>query len=187
MSPKGSILGVYNTHSEVDTLPKASMQIRPLNLISNWQRCSLTANFLSTFQSPQSKNKKSVTSILSTIVNELLESAIKYSADKTRNINIGFSTKGSSLYFEITLTSDALDAFQFQKFYEKYLENEGSDTVILELLEEDSTSDKTSFTLGLLSLKQDYNAEIGIKITPEKDQPLYTITTLIIIDTGETQ
>lgn len=186
MKPKGSVLGVYNTDHDIATLPKATMQFMPLNLISKWQRCSLTANFISTLHNKNPKPQDKLNNIVSTILNELLESAIRYSADKNQAINMGFSSKGSKLYFELTLTCDTLDAFQFQRFYRNYLDKEPTDETIISLLEADATSEKTSFALGLLSLKQDYGAEIGFKIEPEK-RHLYRIATLIIINTGEEQ
>jgi hypothetical protein len=184
MKPKGSILGVYNTDLDITSLPKATMEFRPLNLISKWQRCSLTANFISTLHSKEPKPQDKLNNIVSTILNELLESAIRYSADKNKTINMGFSSKGSKLYFELTLTCDTLDAFQFQRFYRNYLDKEPTEDTILKLIEADATSEKTSFALGLLSLKHDYNAEIGFKIEPEK-RHLYKIATLIIINTGD--
>lgn len=184
MKPKGSVLGVYNTDLDITSLPKATMEFRPLNLISKWQRCSLTANFISTLHSPTPKPENNLNNIVSTILNELLESAIRYSADKNQTINMGFSSKGPKLYFELTLTCDTLDAFQFQRFYRNYLEKETTADTIVQLLESNPTSEKTSFALGLLSLKQDYGAEIGFKIEPEK-RHLYKIATLIIINTGD--
>lgn len=177
-------MGVYTTDLDISSLPKATMEFRPLNLISKWQRCSLTANFISTLHTPTQKPQDTLNNIVSTIINELLESAIRYSADKNQSINMGFSSKGSKLYFELTLTCDTLDAFQFQRFYRNYLEKEASDDAMITLIESDPTSEKTSFALGLLSLKQDYGAEIGFKIEPEKKH-LYKIATLIIINTGD--
>lgn len=184
MRTKGSVLGVYKTDLDISSLPKATMEFRPLNLISKWQRCSLTANFISTLHSPNPKPQDKLNNIVSTILNELLETAIRYSADKNQTINMGFSSKGSKLYFELTLNCDTLDVFQFQRFYRNYLEKDATEDAMIQLIEADPTSEKTSFALGLLSLKQDYGAEIGFKIEPEKKH-LYKIATLIIINTGD--
>lgn len=188
MKPQNTIYGAYATKNNNETkTKKTEFHFQPLNLITDWQRCSLTANFFSGVQATKiSKKSSKVSNLLSTVVNELLENAIKYSVDKSKLANLGLSIKNRKLHFELDITCDKLDAIQLDRFYNTSYKREDTDNVIVDMLEKHADSDHISVALGLLTLKRDFNANLGLKILRDAtDSHLYNVSTLIIIDLNE--
>ena len=150
---------------EVNASDIMQFKFQPLNLISQWNRCSITANFYSKIQESKIKEKrKQVTHIVSSIINELLESALKYSVEKTDTVAINTFITGNKAHFEIETICDKCDTILYRRFYKTHYQEKDSEATILKLLETYSDNDNISLAIGLLGLKKDYNAQLGINI-----------------------
>ena len=85
----------------------------PVEHIQHWKKCSLIANFFGNYQAESYKeNKKQIVSTISTISNELLENAIKFSEKDYSDISISIKKHDSSILIQVNNISNYyLDAF----------------------------------------------------------------------------
>src|SRR5690349_25000309 len=64
-------------------LSELSLSFPPLALVAEWSRCSETADFVARFFAHDYPDRDVAGSVLSTVVNELVENAAKFSSDKS--------------------------------------------------------------------------------------------------------
>ncbi|MFT5171580.1 MAG: hypothetical protein ACI9BD_001357 [Candidatus Marinamargulisbacteria bacterium] len=138
-------------------LPQIAISFQPLTHILHWNRCSLMADFCSKLQILDLKEEKKVQNIVSLIINELLENAVKFAFDKTRHITI--STRIDDEVFEIE-TSNYTERYNIDKL-EKILENiqdkNTQDLIVRQIIKNEKSKESQ---LGLLTLLCNYKAEI---------------------------
>ena len=165
---------------------KIHLKLKPLNLISEWNRCSLTANFLSEFQlsTTSNSNNKHLKNTLSTIINELLENAIKYSINKDHELNFSTSVKKKKITLEFLIICDKTDTKKLIHLLEMTKKKEANE-IINDILENDTQSDDTALVLSLLFIKNHYNVIINFNIqNNNEDGQLKKINITVEIDTS---
>lgn len=64
-------------------LSELSVTIVPLELVSEWRRCSETADYLARYFAYDFDDRETAALVLSTVINELVENTAKFSSDKT--------------------------------------------------------------------------------------------------------
>jgi hypothetical protein len=64
-------------------LTELSVTIVPLELVSEWRRCSETADYLARYFAYDFDDRETAAYVLSTVINELVENTAKFSTDKT--------------------------------------------------------------------------------------------------------
>ncbi len=159
--------------------------IVPMELITQWKRCGLVADFIAYYQSIKHRNKKRVESILSTVTNELLENAIKFSSDKNKLVNLSLRQYGSKISIEAINICDIEQAVELDNFISKIV-SEDPEVLFYKQIEYAVKHDKASSKLGMITLKKDYNAQIGIKISEKKSaSSLYDIYVKVTLDSKE--
>ena len=68
---------------------KVSLSFKmPIDHSKDWEKCSLISNFFADYCVSSFYKKKEIKSILSTIINELIENAMKHSYQDQNEINI---------------------------------------------------------------------------------------------------
>lgn len=158
--------GLYTKDTE-DNTPDADLSmdfIMPLELMKDWKRCSLVADFFGNYQAYNYDNQSKVESVISTIANELLENAIKFTADQNKLVNITLKRFGKELILETVNMAHRKNIDSIHYFI-KLLEEHDIEELFLMQIEKNALNDsKNSSGVGLLSIIKDYNAKIGIKI-----------------------
>jgi len=160
----------------------STISFQPLNLLKKWQRCSLTANFFSQIQLDKIpiKNKAQIHNILSSISNEILENAIRYSYNKTTPVKMSLSNNTDKLTFEVESACHTSDAKRFERFFKK-CEIKDNDSHIVELLESTERTEDLSLAISLLSITNNYHSEIGYKVTPKESDTNCTNVSVMIV------
>ena len=149
---------------ERDTENFFSIALLPIDIFDHWDRCGDIADFVATyfqynFQQPASQN------IISTVVNELIENAVKYSRNKSSAIQLEVRKRQEHLLLRVSnliprnqrdhFVAICRDLFQ-RDLDELYLEK-------LTLAQED----RTFSGIGLILLKKDYDALLGMDIVTD--------------------
>ena len=155
--------------------------IVPLELVSQWRRCGLVSDFLANYHSFCFKDPTKALSVLSTIINELLENAVKFSKDKNKLVTLSLRHFNHTIYIETINVSDQPNASRLKEFVLKLDQND-ADTQFFEQLETAATTVGIS-GLGLLSVIKEYDAQLGLLIYPKADESnCYEITVTIAVE-----
>ena len=158
-----------------------------------WRNNRLSANFIADYFSsflpidindPNQKERISISkSAVSYIANELLENAIKYNDEPSNyQINIGVNfikNKGikAVIFSQNSIKPKAVESFQ--AYIQELLSSDLEARYISEI--EKNATDPNSETsgLGLLTIINDYSAQVGWKFeTLQKDPKIITVTTM---------
>lgn len=152
--------------------PLSEMVIRfvPLDLVIQWRRCGMIADFLADFLAYNFKHKDTARNVISTVLNELLENAVKFSPEKHRRASLALIYHGETIRIQTRNTSNKKHVASLQRLVER-LCSEDPELLFLEQLEYSATEDPDASGLGIVTLKKDYLARIAIELTESDDPP----------------
>ena len=155
------LYGTYN-NKEKKHLDEIDLSVDfsvPMTYLDNWKKCSLVADFFGAYQGiSYKKNKEKAISILSTITNELLENAVKFSSNKDLDIKLKLQKMNDTISIETCNIGNKLNVENLIKFTEK-LENEDQESIFIQNIETNIHSNNKS-ELGLISIVKDYSKNI---------------------------
>jgi hypothetical protein len=174
--------GIYKDkkNTMAEKTPDLSLDfVVPLELIENWKKCSLVSNFFANYQSFNFKDQEKVVVILSTVINELLENAIKFTSDKNKLVSISLKHFDSNVSIETVNLSNAHNVTKLKTMIRK-LTTSDPEKLILEQIESAAEHDLNESGLGLLTILRDFEASLGIKIIEKPEIDLYEVFTKIV-------
>jgi hypothetical protein len=164
------LIGDFNLIPEV--LPpegQMKMVVKPIDMVTYWRRCGSVSNFIADFYKI-TKNADFHENLISTIFNELIENASKYSTKRDSEIFIDVKLYNTILKIQIKNTCNKTNYFALYARLEKLLSTSDLDELYLTEMIAKSRGDLDS-GIGLLLILKDYNIKIGAKFEehPEKD------------------
>lgn len=160
-------------------------------LKQRWRNNGLSADFLADyfttfFPSSQSDRAQSdrqaeIKSAVSYIANELLENAIKFNDETSQYpISIHLQLHNDKLVFLTTNSISAEAAEKFQAFIQELMTSDPNELYIHQLEKSAEDESNTISGLGILTMINDYLAEIGWKFeTVQKETEVITVTTMV--------
>ncbi len=150
-----SVLGAF-PDAPSPPLSAIEMEVVPLDLVSEWRRCGMIADFMADYMAHGLERRATARSVLSTVINELVENAAKFSADKHCTAHVSIRHHGEVVHAEIR--NDATDE-QVQDLRD----------VLTDLARDDANAvfrrrlqDRRG--LGLALLARDYRATMGATV-----------------------
>jgi hypothetical protein len=138
-----------------------SLSFVPLALVTEWARCSETADFVARFFAHDYPDRDIAGNVMSTIVNELVENAVKFSSDKAAPARLVVREYEASL--TIT-TENVLTAAQADAFGTTLTRLAGADPELLFVEQIAHPPATGSAGIGLIMLRKDYDATIGARM-----------------------
>lgn len=181
------MLFLYGTYTNKEKKPdNVDLNIEfsvPMSYLKNWDKCSLVANFFGTYQAlTYKKNKHQVISVLSTVINELLENAVKFSSDSQFEVRIKSQKINNITSIETCNIGNKKNIENLIRFTEK-LETKNPELIFLKNIENNIKKNSKS-ELGLISIFKDYSQKIGFKIKkiPNEDDAYEIFTNIQIED-----
>lgn len=137
-------------------LSAIEMDVVPLDLVTEWRRCGMIADFMAEYMACASEKRETARSVLSTVVNELVENAAKFSADKHATAHVSIRHHGQFVHAEVR--NDATDV-NVERLRELLgdLARDGASAVFERRLD-----DRRG--LGLALLARDYGATVGATV-----------------------
>lgn len=165
-----------------DRISMFSLELKPLDLIVQWRRCSITADFLADYLVYLFENRPNAQHILSTGLNELVENLAKFSADKRASVTLSVAHYGEHLRVE-TVNVARRPQVEALSARLNRMATEDPEDLFLEQLEYTASSDRAASGLGLITIKKDYGARLGAVLEPvEGSDDLTRITFLLELD-----
>jgi hypothetical protein len=171
-----TILPTFTSQPE-DTL---KVCFKPMDVERQWIRCATIANFVAAYFQDVNADPALPpiidTNLLSTVLNELIENAAKYSADRQQeNVLIVYIFK-NALYISITNVATQAQANKVAQQLNVDKNADELEEMYMNRLQEvaEDASVQRSAGLGLLMLQKDY--PIQLKATINKEDSKYLLT-----------
>lgn len=163
-------IGDYNLVPEnIPAEGDVFIRLKPIDLIAYWKRCGILADFAAAFYAYTQDKPQGPENSISTIFNELIENATKYSVKRNAEVSIHMMMYDSVLKIQIenNTTSNHFEAFQ--KHLTDLLECEDLDAYYIDLLATKAEGTSES-GIGLLLLLKDYQIKVGAKFIRDQDE-----------------
>lgn len=146
-----------------------ALSVLPLDIFDQWDRCDLVANFLAQYFAYGYENDTSK-SIISTVVNELVENAVKYSRNKSSPIDIEIRKRREDLLLRVTNAIPRNRKDHFLKVCQDLFERDLEELYLEKLTV--AREDRAYSGIGLILLKKDYEALIGVDFLQTQENTL---------------
>lgn len=169
-------------HAPATRITEMSLRVLPIDMIVQWHRCSMMADFLANYLAYHFENRPSAIHVLSSGLNELIENLTKFSADKRAPVDLVITHYGDHL--QVTTQNQAWRA-QTEALASRLdrMATTDPEELFLEQLEHTASADRAASGLGLITVKKDYGALIGAEISPVEGTPdLFTVRVILELD-----
>lgn len=154
----------------------------PKDLLSYWRRCGLTADFGATFFSFCFPENETARNSLSFILNELVENAVKYSSTERSPIVITLYESGHNLIFEVKNNVEEGQKTAFVQAIEEVNSSDDLSALYLEKLTYGSMVPGNSGGIGLLTILNDFEADMAVEFNPAEGSSLEEVAVQIEIN-----
>ena len=159
-----------------------SLELRALELVAHWKRCGLTADWLAGFFAYDFERDVRIAAetVLTTAINELIENAAKFCADKQAGVTISVHHHGDFMRIE---TRNRADDARIMKLRAAIDALDGDlDALFAERIAHQAEPGASG--IGLVILKKDYAARVGARIAPTGPR-LWEAHVQVTIDTEQ--
>ena len=173
-----AVLGAFPEPPE-SPLSAVEMEILPLDLVTEWRRCGMIADFMADYMVHAFEKRAVARSILSTVMNELVENAAKFSADSRTPARASIRHHGDFVHLETR--NVAVEAHV-----------ERLRTLLRDLARGDPVAVwrariEGRLGLGIAMLARDYGATIGATTTRAGDGGSYTVCLRVSVSAAEVE
>jgi hypothetical protein len=151
------VLGAF---PEPDAQPLSAIELAvvPIDLVTEWRRCGMVADFMADYMVHAFERRDVARSILSTVANELVENAAKFSSNKRATAHVAIRHHGEVVHAEVRNAAT-----------ERHVQ--GLREVLSDLARGDATAVfhrrvERRLGLGLALLARDYGAAVGASVAP---------------------
>jgi serine phosphatase RsbU (regulator of sigma subunit) len=151
-----------------------SIDLLPLDLFDNWQRGSLVSNFLADYFRPGG-DADGAHGLISTVVNELVENAVKFSANNSQPIELTLKKRAEGLMVRAVNTVPHHRCAPFMEVCAELFRRD-LDELYLSRVEQD-VQDSDASGLGLLLIRKDYSARLSFDFTFDEDSSVQVAVT----------
>ncbi len=145
-------------------LGELSITFVPLDFVTEWARCGQTADYLARFLAYDFENREAAASVFSTAINELVENAAKFSADKTQPARIVVRHDGDRVSIATRNNASAAQAASFRDVAAD-ISAADPETLFAERLLH--PPDVGGAGIGLIVLRKDYGAVVSVRTEAE--------------------
>jgi len=154
-----------------DFLPSENhlhLQLQPIDLMTIWDRCGKTADFTASFLASSYNSDANVENSVSTISNELIENAAKFSKARDGKITLDIKNYANIIQIEVINQVSSEIKEPFEKFIKKLISSD-IEKMYFEHLEQKAETD-TGSGLGFMMMYKDFPVRFGYQFTElEKD------------------
>ena len=144
-------------------LTRISLDLCPMDLIVNWQRCSMTADWVGRFVAQEFPRAEHAFREVSIVVNELLENLVKFGADKRESLTLAVVNFGDVVRVDATNRCHAAHVGPLRAQFQRLIDGD-PEALFLEQIERTATGSDTDSGLGLLALAKDHREALGLQV-----------------------
>ncbi len=164
------VIGDYDAIAE--TLPAEGflqLIVKPIDMVTYWRRCGSLSNFVANFYRNPYNVDALDENLISTIFNELIENAAKYSTKRDSDIYIEVKMYNTILKMQVQNVCNQKNFEALKKSMGKLLDSDYNlDDLYMKRMMEKSSADKDS-GIGLLMLLKDFPVKVGVKLSSSED------------------
>lgn len=166
---------LIDTIGDFDIIPptmpaegEVSVTVRPIDFTAYWKRCGIMADFAAAFYAYAHDQPAFHKNTISTIFNELIENATKYSVKRDAEVTIQMMLYDTVLKIEIVNTPPPAHFEKLKQHMIKLTESADLDEMYIRTLESklENTPDSG---MGLLILTKDYDLKIGAQFQKSEE------------------
>jgi hypothetical protein len=160
-------------------LSAIELEIIPIDLVTEWRRCGMIADFMADYMVPGFERRDVARSVLSTVMNELVENAAKFSADARAAARVAIRHHGEVVHLEIRNEASEKHVRQLH-------------ALLAELGDGDATAVfgrrlEGRHGLGLALIARDYRATVGATVAPAKTGGNVTVCLRVAVSAAEVE
>ncbi|TGM63672.1 ATP-binding protein [Leptospira meyeri] len=170
---------------------KFQIHLKPLDLMRYWRRIGILSDFIGYFygfsflpnvptESIDMKNSEVVNSI-STVFNELLENAAKYSYDKKADIEISLFHRGKTFEMYVRNKTNESNVLAYEASLEEIFSAKDLERLYIEKLETNE-KDRQRSGIGLILVLKDYPVEMEVSFESEGKEAIITSRVIYFTD-----
>lgn len=177
--------GNFKSTNGIQQVPNSIIEIhlKPLDLMRYWRRIGILSDFIGYFygfsflpniptESIDSKNSEIVNSI-STVFNELLENAAKYSYDKKADIEISLIHRGKTIEILVRNKTNESNVISYEASLKEIFSTKDLEKLYIEKLETNE-NDQHRSGIGLIMVLKDYPVEMEVSFETEGEDTIIT-------------
>ena len=142
-------------------LEELSVTFIPLDLVTEWARCGQTADYIARFLAYDFDNREHAGNVLSTVINELIENAVKFSTDKSQPAEIFVRQFGDYVSIITRNSTSEAQAASFRETAERIVAGDPESLFAEQILHPPETG---GAGIGLIMLRKDYDAQLNVRI-----------------------
>jgi hypothetical protein len=165
-------------------LSELSLSFVPLAVVAEWTRCSEAADFVARYFAHDFGDRELAGNVLSTVVNELLENAVKFSSDKS--VAAGLTVREYAERMSIVSRNVASPA-QAAAFGDAVARLAHGDPEQMFADRIASPPETGGAGIGLIMLRKDYGARVGVRVTPSDGDRAAIVDVEVEIDNREVE
>ncbi|HSQ31445.1 MAG TPA: hypothetical protein VLN49_16430 [Gemmatimonadaceae bacterium] len=165
-------------------LSELSLSFVPLAVVAEWTRCSEAADFVARYFAHDFGDRELAGNVLSTVVNELLENAVKFSSDKS--IPAGLTVREYAERMSI-VSRNVASPSQAVAFGDAVARLAHGDPEQMFADRIASPPETGGAGIGLIMLRKDYGARVGVRVTPSDGDRAAIVDVEVEIDNREVE
>ncbi|MCW7460660.1 DUF6272 family protein [Leptospira limi] len=173
----------HTAFSEKEPESIIEIHLKPLDLMRYWRRIGILSDFIGYFygfsflpnvptDSMDMKNSEIVNSI-STVFNELLENAAKYSYDKKADIEISLIHRGKSFEMLVRNKTNESNVSAYESSLKEIFSAKDLEKLYFQKIESNDPESSRS-GIGLIMVLKDYPVEMEVTLESEGDSTIIT-------------
>jgi hypothetical protein len=148
-------------------LGSADVELVPIDMIAHWHRCGATADWAAQLLACNFGHRETAANVLATVINELLENAVKFSSDKHRPIRLRVAQRGARVVIETENAASAAQAHVLEAHVAAMLADRGE--LFGRLIARAEAGEVGAPGIGLLVVRRDFGATLGVELSPLGD------------------
>lgn len=181
----------HTAFSEKEPESIIEIHLKPLDLMRYWRRIGILSDFIGYFygfsflpnvptDSMDMKNSEIVNSI-STVFNELLENAAKYSYDKKADIEISLIHRGKSFEMLVRNKTNESNVSAYEASLKEIFSTKDLEKLYFEKIESNDPNSNRS-GIGLIMVLKDYPVEMEVTLESEGENTIITSRIIYFTD-----
>ena len=148
-------------------LGSIDLELVPLDMITHWQRCGATADWAAHQLAYNFDHRETAANVLATVINELLENAVKFASDKRRPIRLRVAQRGDRVVIETENAADSAQARVLEAHVGALFADRGE--LFAHLVARAAAGEIGAPGVGLLVVRRDFGATLGVELSPLAD------------------
>lgn len=167
-----------------EPLSELSLSFLPLAVVAEWTRCGETADFVARYFAHDFGDREIAGNVLSTVVNELLENAVKFSSDKNVPAHLIVREYAERLRIVTRNVATPAQAAAFGAAVARLAEG-NPEAMFAERVA--SPPETGGAGIGLVVLRKDYGARVGVRVTPSDEGDADVVDVVVEINNREVE